>query len=272
MLFRQNIDDQILEYGDLLSIWFGKTAWWLVLILLQVSQSVELIVSSWALALLLQKERVDGGSSSSSFGSNYHLNNGDDNTMEFDHQYDMHNSHHHHHQQRHELVEEMWTQRCRSFCKCAASSTCYLFGGRDLVDGVVGDYGQVRRALADYFEDGGVFDLVVSDIAAGFMMVQRRQRQRVLAARRRINDDLKGRKTNQQQQLQHHHHQQQTGYDQNQNPYHQDPHDSMRKKEPLTLIRENSSHSHSSGTNGPNGRKSISRASSASSMSWDTHN
>ncbi len=45
-------------------------------------------------------------------------------------------------------------------------------------------------ALADYFEDGGVLDLVASDLAAGFIMLQRVQRQRVLEARHRIDEEI----------------------------------------------------------------------------------
>jgi len=47
-----------------------------------------------------------------------------------------------------------------------------------------------RTALADYFEDGGVLDLVASDLAAGFIMLQRVQRQRVLEARRGIEEEI----------------------------------------------------------------------------------
>ena len=171
---RDGMDDDLIPYSDVLTIMFGKHAWWFAFILLLTSEAIELIVSSLALITLLSKKRngdlhsidIDGG-------SEYSAQNHDESYTH------------------HELVEEMWTQRCQLFCKCAATSTCYLFGGKDLVGGIVGDYTQVSRALADYFEDGGVLDIVPSDIAAGFMMLQRRQRQRVLAARRSINDDLK---------------------------------------------------------------------------------
>ena len=35
----------------------------------------------------------------------------------------------------------------------------------------LGDYGDISRALADYFETGGVLDLVPSDVAAGFLVL-----------------------------------------------------------------------------------------------------
>ena len=81
--------------------------------------------------------------------------------------------------------------RCRNFCQCASRATCFLFGGRDLVDDIVGDYGQVARALADYFEDGGVLDIVASDIAAGFMMLQKEQRLRLLEVREEIMEETR---------------------------------------------------------------------------------
>lgn len=46
-------------------------------------------------------------------------------------------------------------------------------------------------ALADYFEDGGVLDLVPSDLAIGFLMLQRVQRQRVLEARCAIDEEMR---------------------------------------------------------------------------------
>jgi hypothetical protein len=46
------------------------------------------------------------------------------------------------------------------------------------------------KALADYFEHGGVLDLVASDLAAGFIMLQRVQRQRALEARRTIAEEM----------------------------------------------------------------------------------
>ena len=199
---RQGDDENLSAYGDPLSVWFGRHAWWFAFWILLVSQAVELIVAGFALHSLLRKDVVAMGghdynnpiqqNSSSDSGEGM----GADTIIgtSLDHVYTRDTDsrlYHHNHPVHHELIEEMWTQRCQAFCKCAASSTCYLFGGRELMDGVVGDYGQVSRALADYFEDGGVLDIVGSDIVAGFMMLQRRQRQRVLAARREINDDFK---------------------------------------------------------------------------------
>jgi hypothetical protein len=85
--------------------------------------------------------------------------------------------------QHHALTEELWHNRCATFCRCLSISTCFLFGGRDIE---TGDYTDISRAMADYFETGGVLDLVPSDIAIGFVMLQRVQRQRILEARRRV--------------------------------------------------------------------------------------
>jgi sn1-specific diacylglycerol lipase len=88
-----------------------------------------------------------------------------------------------HPHQYHELVEEMWTERCTHFCQCLGMSTCFFFGGREVS---LGDYGDISRALADYFETGGVLDLVPSDVAAGFLVLGRIQRKRVLEARHAV--------------------------------------------------------------------------------------
>jgi sn1-specific diacylglycerol lipase len=84
----------------------------------------------------------------------------------------------------HELVEQMWTERCTSFCECLGMSTCFLFGGRNMAQG---DYGAVAMALTDYFEAGNaVLDLVPSDIVMGFFILQKIQRQRILKSREEV--------------------------------------------------------------------------------------
>jgi len=88
----------------------------------------------------------------------------------------------------HELVEEMWQERCMSFCECLGWSTCFMFGGRQVR---LGEFGDVARALADYLESGGVLDLVPSDVAAGLMVLQRIQRKRRLEAREEVVGELR---------------------------------------------------------------------------------
>lgn len=180
---RESIEEQKDYYTDNDYLLFGITLWFIVFILLFLSQLLEGIVSAIALGSFLRKEKAFAF-----ITQNYYDMNGPDlDTSVHEHALmgSRYNAHHH------ELAEEMWSNRCRNFCKCAAFSTCYLFGGRELVDGVVGDYGQISRALADYFEDGGVLDLVPSDLAVGFFMLQRVQRQRVLEARQKIDEEMK---------------------------------------------------------------------------------
>lgn len=164
-----NDDDEYINMGFFSKL-FGRHAWIIMFIILLISQGIELVVSSFALMSFLQKEKVTRSQQGNMSDSAH---------------YTSITNHHHH-----ALAEEMWDNRCQKFCRCAAFSTCYLFGGRELVDGVAGDYGQIARALADYFEDGGVLDLAPSDLAAGLGMLQRVQRQRVLEARRNVLREL----------------------------------------------------------------------------------
>ena len=90
--------------------------------------------------------------------------------------------------QNHELVEEMWADRCASACRCVSLASCFVFGGHEL-HGMVdysASFGDVARALADYLEGGGVLNVVPSDIAAGFVILQKLQRQRIREARRTL--------------------------------------------------------------------------------------
>ncbi|GKY94521.1 hypothetical protein MPSEU_000417900 [Mayamaea pseudoterrestris] len=88
------------------------------------------------------------------------------------------------HMTNHELVEEMWAERCANACHCLSYASCFLFGGRDLLgQGSSDAFGDVARALADYLETRGVLDLVPSDIIAGLVVLQKLQRQRIRNAR-----------------------------------------------------------------------------------------
>ena len=142
------------------------TLWWYAFIFLLLTQFAEIIISALAMARVMSNSDAHaltrtGETSLRSVGSG-----------------ELMLGHVPHRQ--HELVEEMWHDRCRFFCRCLSVSTCFLFGGRDID---TGDFSNVARALADYFEDGGILDLVPSDIVAGFIMLRRVQRQRVLEAR-----------------------------------------------------------------------------------------
>jgi Lipase (class 3) len=106
----------------------------------------------------------------------------------------------------HEEIEELWADRCSSLFHCLSISTCFLFGGQDLVQsrrgmrlasggataagtsssGQFGIYQHVAQALADYLETRGTLDVVPTDLVTGLLVLQRLQRQRVLQARRHI--------------------------------------------------------------------------------------
>eukprot|EP00816_Leptocylindrus_hargravesii_P010370 CAMPEP_0196822226 /NCGR_PEP_ID=MMETSP1362-20130617/82634_1 /TAXON_ID=163516 /ORGANISM="Leptocylindrus danicus, Strain CCMP1856" /LENGTH=736 /DNA_ID=CAMNT_0042201723 /DNA_START=96 /DNA_END=2307 /DNA_ORIENTATION=+ len=77
----------------------------------------------------------------------------------------------------HGAVEDAWQHRCRNLCLCMARSTCYLFGGREVH---AGDYDQIARVLADYFEglEGAHVDLVASDVVLGLVVLGKVQRRR----------------------------------------------------------------------------------------------
>lgn len=119
---------------DFFSKFLGRRVWWFALILLLTSQMMELFLSSVALGSFLRQEKAIAF-----IGNNYYDIDNDMVVSEHSLHGPRYNQHHH------ALAEEMWDTRCRSFCKCAAFSTCYLFGGRELVDGVVGDYAQISR-------------------------------------------------------------------------------------------------------------------------------
>ena len=159
--------------------------WWYALILLLLTQFAELCISAVALARLLSlpKHDYDGAGLILDTAASLSPRGGDGGGEILVPSHAHYVAQHHHRHQHHELVEEMWHDRCTLFCRCISASTCFLFGGRE-IDG--GDYTAIARALADYFEDGGVLDLVPSDIVAGFVMLQRVQRQRVLEARREV--------------------------------------------------------------------------------------
>jgi hypothetical protein len=78
----------------------------------------------------------------------------------------------------HELVEQMWADRCHHCCRCLGMGTCYMFGGRELYGSGAMYYGDIARALADYLETRGTLDVVPSDIITGLLVLQQLQTQR----------------------------------------------------------------------------------------------
>lgn len=85
----------------------------------------------------------------------------------------------------HGTVENAWEDSCRNTCLCMARSTCFMFGGTDLQ---AGEYDQIARVLADYFEglEGAHIDLVASDIVAGIVVLGKVQKQLALESIKRM--------------------------------------------------------------------------------------
>lgn len=88
----------------------------------------------------------------------------------------------------HELAEEMWADRCSKACRCLSIASCFMFGGQELAAGA--EFGDVARALADYLETRGVLDVVPSDVATGFLLLQKLQKERIHEARRAVVNEL----------------------------------------------------------------------------------
>ncbi len=90
-----------------------------------------------------------------------------------------------------EIAEELWQNRCDGCCRIMAISTCFMFGGKNIVSqsadgGIQKFFGDISRALADYFHGSGSesLDIVPSDVALGFVILRHIQAQRKLLARR----------------------------------------------------------------------------------------
>lgn len=147
------------------------SAWWIPLILLLLSQGTELLFTTVRVVRLLLKEKVQPF-----IGNTIDVESSELQTI---------------HHSNHALVEAMWDQRIRSCFQCVARCTCFLFGGKELVRNVAGDYGDIARTLADFFEYGEVLDLTLTDLAVAFMMLRRVQRQRVLEARKEVMDGFR---------------------------------------------------------------------------------
>mmetsp|Transcript_33759 Transcript_33759/g.80743 ORF Transcript_33759/g.80743 Transcript_33759/m.80743 type:complete len:865 (-) Transcript_33759:279-2873(-) len=149
------------------------TAWWVVWFLLLTTQSVQfLLVLTTVISLCRAKPAQTDGTSGF-----------------YQRHIDSHNTH-----SNAEEAEEMWMNRCQGLCKTIALSTCFLFGGRDIVShSAEGQaetfYGDVARALSDYFADFGThnkrgLDVVPSDVGLGLVLLRHMQAQRKMLARR----------------------------------------------------------------------------------------
>jgi len=142
---------------------FFPSSWWLILSFLLATQATEILVTifSWCFFLQLPKSRRSSNFAGITSSPTRMI-------------------HHHSH---YGAMEEIWKNRCRFFCKVSGIATCYLFGGREIDSG--GEFGPIARILTDYFEDGGDFDVVPSDIVMGLMLLWRIQKQRQIEATQR---------------------------------------------------------------------------------------
>ena len=149
--------------------------WWVSIFALFLIQGLQCFLN---LTTLVALWRVDPASTN---------NGGIDTEASF---YQRHVDHVHQHDAV-EMAEEMWRNRCDGCCRFMAISTCFLFGGKNIVSqttdgGAEKFYGDISRALADYFHGSGgeSLDVVPSDVALGFVILRHIQAQRKLLARR----------------------------------------------------------------------------------------
>ena len=148
--------------------------WWVMIFALFLIQGLQCLFNFTTLVALW---RVDPTSAN---------NGGIDTEASF---YQRHIEHIHQHDAI-EMAEEIWQNRCDGCCRLMAISTCFLFGGKNIVSqatdgGADKFYGDISRALADYFHSGSEgLDVVPSDVALGFVILRHIQVQRKLLARR----------------------------------------------------------------------------------------
>jgi sn1-specific diacylglycerol lipase len=160
-----------------------KQVYLLAIIVMLSSQMMEIFVSAMFTFRLYQIQPIDETASLSSFVS---LPADADELGSLPEDINAHYNH--------ELVEEMWADRCETTCHCLSVSTCYMFGGRNLSNQSTAGtsmmqgasvFSDVARALADFLESRGVLNIVPSDIVAGLIILQRIQHQRIYAARQK---------------------------------------------------------------------------------------
>lgn len=180
------IDDDGVDGGDdnaNIQHWVGSHTWYGLGALLATSQTAEVVVA----ALFYMRLKNTNGENNNMAQQQVPLTDTDSGTsamanvnVPFQHQ-------HHHH----ELMEEVWADRCQSLFRCLSISTCFLFGGKDLIDNGQrnNSYKHVAQALADYLETKGTLDVVPTDLFTGLFVLQRIQRQRILQTRKSVFEE-----------------------------------------------------------------------------------
>lgn len=166
-----NIDGDDDDNGrSVVPIWVGSPSWYILGALLAISQTAEIVLAA---LFYLQLKNSETDASSREAGTHDIAARSSLNTVH------------------HELIEELWADRCQALFRCLSFSTCFLFGGRDLGknDQRNDSYRHVAQALADYFETQGTLDVVPTDMFTGLLVLQRIQRLRRLRHRRRIYEE-----------------------------------------------------------------------------------
>ena len=187
----------LLIFGSSSTFWFMSgylqcfpTVWWIVWFILFLTQAIQFLlvgttlVSLWRVrpAVLLSSQQGPGASAVIADSNDF---------------YQRHENNLHTHNNV-EMAEELWQSRCEGCCRILAISTCFLFGGKGIVShaaegGGEKFYGDIARALADYFADFGDgsstsgergLDVVPSDVGLGFVMLRHIQAQRKMLAQR----------------------------------------------------------------------------------------
>ncbi|KAL7533981.1 hypothetical protein ACHAXR_005566 [Thalassiosira sp. AJA248-18] len=156
------------------------TFWWIVWFVLFLTQTVQCLLILTTLVSLWRVSPAPPSSSGTGTETDFYHRHAD--TLH------THNNI--------EMAEEMWQSRCEGCCRILAISTCFLFGGKGIVShaaegGGEKFYGDIARALADYFADFGDgradqrgLDVVPSDVGLGFVMLRHIQAQRKMLAQR----------------------------------------------------------------------------------------
>jgi len=157
--------------------WVGSHAWYALGALLAASQTAEVVVAALFYARLTATPDEINDTASSNSDDLAASSSGSSNE----------NIHLFHH----ELMEELWADRCQSLFRCLSISTCFLFGGKDLLNNAQrnNSYKHVAQALADYLETKGTLDVVPTDIFTGLFVLQRIQNQRILQTRKSVYEE-----------------------------------------------------------------------------------
>jgi hypothetical protein len=110
----------------------SRRLWWVAFALLSLTQLLEVMVNFVYLLHLhgLPREEEEPTTISSSARTTATSTSRD--------HFSMHN---------HELVEEMWADRCAKACQCLSVASCYVFGGQELLS-TGAEFGDVARALS----------------------------------------------------------------------------------------------------------------------------